>query len=68
MNMAGPTCRDDREEHRTDPPTQWFVAETDRGRRLKICFVLQDGHVHIKTAYEASDQVALLFTKKTTAK
>lgn len=42
---------DNREEHRTDPPTRWFVAETDYGRRLKIMDVfLEGGSVQIKSA------------------
>lgn len=42
---------DTREDHLTDPPTQWFIAETNYGRRLKVCFVFKQGNVYIKTAY-----------------
>lgn len=42
---------DSREDHTTDPPTLWFIAETDQGRLLKVCFVHQNGVTHIKTAY-----------------
>lgn len=53
---------DDREEHATDPPTRWFVAETDRGRRLKVIFVwYEDGRIHLKSAYEANNEVQALF-------
>ncbi|MGL5949401.1 MAG: hypothetical protein ACRCYV_10320 [Aeromonas sp.] len=48
---------DAREQHQTDPRTQWFIAETDYGRLLKVCFIYQartdgtGGDVIIKTAY-----------------
>lgn len=38
-NRIGNYLIDTREKNKTRPPTLWFVAETDRGRRLKICFV-----------------------------
>ena len=38
-NLEGVFLRDTREEHRTDPPTYWFISETNRRRILKVCFV-----------------------------
>jgi len=38
-NRTGRTLIDDREEHRTKPPTRWFIAETAAGRHLKIVFI-----------------------------
>ena len=56
MNRGGHYLKDTREKNQTIPPTLWFIAETNRGRRLKICFVPggpgnPDGPV-LKTAYE----------------
>lgn len=52
-NRTGRFLEDSREEHRTHPPTQWFIAETDTGKRLKVVFVEETlGGIHIKTAYE----------------
>jgi uncharacterized DUF497 family protein len=46
---------DIREEHLTDPPSKWFVAETDYGRKLKVVFIqTANGDIHIKTAYLAN--------------
>lgn len=45
---------DTREEHLTDPVTKWFIAETDLGRKLKVCFIQRDNVIEIKTAYEPS--------------
>ena len=45
-NRDGHYLRDEREEHKSDPPTQWFIAETDYGRKLKVVFVMKDGTVY----------------------
>ena len=50
-NREGGLLEDIREDHKTDPPTQWFIAETDYGRRLKIVFILKGGDIILKTAY-----------------
>lgn len=54
---------DDREEHRTDPPSKWFVAETDYGKALKIVFIqnVENGKIYIKTAYEATNEVIWIY-------
>lgn len=51
-NKCGFNLIDDRENHRTDPPSLYFVAETDKGRLLKIIFVYRDGKYYIKSAFE----------------
>lgn len=61
-NRRGLFLEDSREEHKTDPITQYFIAETDRRRKLKVCFVL-DGDIHIKTAFDPSEN-AVAFYKK----
>ncbi|MDY1548361.1 BrnT family toxin [Luteibacter sahnii] len=55
-NGEGLYFEDDREEHRTDPPTRWFMAPTNRDRMLKVCFMLKNGDIEIKTAFEPSSQ------------
>ncbi len=47
---------DQREEHLTDPPSQWFISETYYGRTLKIVFVMAGEDIFIKTAYEANEK------------
>lgn len=54
-NRCGFNLIDDREENRTDPPTLWFVAETNSGRQLKIVFVYRDGNIYLKSAYEPNE-------------
>jgi len=33
---------DNREEHKTDPATEWFISVTDYGRTLKIIYVQKE--------------------------
>ena len=54
---------DPREEHRTNPFTRWFVAETDYGRKLKIMYVPDSKGIHIKSAYDADQHIIDLFNK-----
>jgi len=50
-NREGGLLEDTREDHKSDPPTQWFIAETDYGRRLKVVFIFKDVNILLKTAY-----------------
>jgi hypothetical protein len=63
MNRCGRVCTDDREEHRTDPATQWFVSETHVGRLLKIVYVEDNEHVYLKSAYPATKVVQEMFNR-----
>lgn len=62
-NFHGQFMQDTRPDHKTDPITQWFIGETDYGRVLKVCFLLKDGHVYIKTAYEPNQSEIACFNR-----
>lgn len=62
-NRVGDYLVDDREEHKTDPATLWFVAETDRGRKLKICFIPRNKDLFIRTAYDANEDEIRIYNK-----
>lgn len=47
---------DTREEHQSDPPTRWFIAQTDFGRVLKIAFIPRGTEIHIRSAYDPSEE------------
>lgn len=59
INVEGEYLRDLREDHATDPPTWWFIAETNRKRKLKVCFMVRkletpngaETRIDIKTAF-----------------
>lgn len=62
INMDGNYLRDIREDHQTDPPTWWFVSETNRRRQLKVVFIArkvetpdgQQTRIDIKSAFPPS--------------
>jgi hypothetical protein len=57
-------CIDTRAWHATNPETRWFVAQTDRGRELKIVYIFHmSGLVEIKSAYSATPNVKRIYEK-----
>lgn len=51
-NIEGQFLLDTRAVHQSDPPTVWFIAETNDGRKLKIAFIQRGTTVTIRTAYD----------------
>lgn len=62
-NREGGLLEDSREDHKTDPPTQWFIAETDYGRRLKVVFILKHGDILLKTTYCPNQKEEAIYAK-----
>ncbi|MBS8233061.1 DUF4258 domain-containing protein [Marinobacter salarius] len=62
-NREGGLLEDTREDHKTDPPSQWFIAETDYGRRLKVVFILKNGDILLKTAYGPNQKEDTIYRK-----
>lgn len=63
FNVAGPYLEDTSEDNQTDPPTEWFLAETDRGRLLKVVFVFRDGNIYLKSAFDANEKSQHIYTE-----
>lgn len=55
-NKCGRLLTDNRALHKTKPPTLWFIAETNRGRVLKIVYIQIKMEIHLKTAYEPNEE------------
>lgn len=55
LNRHGPFFLEERPEHKTNPPSWWFVADTDTCRTLKVVFVGYSDHFAIKSAFEPED-------------
>lgn len=55
-NCTGKLLTDNREQHRTNPPTNWIIAETNQRRELKVCFIIIEGAIHIKSAFEPNEK------------
>lgn len=67
-NVDGQFLEDTRECHKTDPVTMWFIAETDKGRALKVCFVREENTekavtLYVKTAYEPNEDEVRIYDK-----
>ena len=62
-SRCGRYLTDTRARHATNPPILWFIAETDRGRLLKVVFVQTDGEVEIKTAYPPNETEIRIYEK-----
>lgn len=54
---------DDRPEHRTTPPTVWFIAHTNNRRLLKIVFINASSYKIVKSAYPPSNQTIRLYIR-----
>lgn len=54
FNSSEPYPIDKRPEHKTTPPTQYFIAPTFSGRYLKVVFILRlsEQKMIIKTAFD----------------
>jgi uncharacterized DUF497 family protein len=66
-NRTGGFLEDTREQHQTDPPTQWFIGETNSGRKLKVVFIQRQTAVgpqlDIRTAYEPNAEEIRIYEK-----
>ena len=63
-NRNGTFLRDTRERHQSDPPTRWFIAETDFGRKLKVVFIPRNGKtIIIRTAYGPNKEEMRIYLK-----
>ncbi len=66
-NRTRETIIDDREQHRNIPASEWFIAETDAGRRLKVVFIplLEDELAILRTAYPPNKIEERLYEQET---
>ena len=51
-NRMGKLLEDRRAKHATTPPTLWFLAPTNKGRKLKIVYVQNGPRVDLKSAFD----------------
>lgn len=64
FNRTKGLLEDTRVDHKTNPPTLWFIAETDHCRLLKIVFIeLPDGNYEIKTAYAPNENEVIIYER-----
>ena len=51
-NRLGKLLIDNRELRKTNPPTLWFLAKTNKGRLLKLVYIQKGNEVILKSAFE----------------
>ncbi|HEX4843141.1 MAG TPA: ADP-ribosyl-(dinitrogen reductase) hydrolase [Limnobacter sp.] len=65
MNREFSFLEDTREGRGTNPPTLWFIAETDQLRELKVVFVGHpDGTIELKSAFPPNDTEKSIYRKR----
>ena len=62
-NRTGKYLLDTREEHASNPPTRWFIAETDYGRKLKVVFIQDEEKTIIRSAFEPNGIEKTIYSK-----
>ncbi|MEE1981365.1 DUF4258 domain-containing protein [Shewanella xiamenensis] len=55
VNRTHTDLIDNREENRTDPPTKWFISETDKGLKLKVCYIQDGEDLFIKSVFPPNE-------------
>jgi hypothetical protein len=55
LEQRGKSSYDTRAKTKTIPPTLWFIALTNKNRKLKIAYIQKGDQVILKTAYEPND-------------
>jgi len=55
LNRLGNLLYDTRAKTKTIPPTLWFIALTNKNRKLKIVYIQKGSQLILKTAYEPND-------------
>ena len=63
LNRHGKLLHDTRALTKTDPPTLWFIAKTNKNRALKIVYILKDSKIILKTAYDPNEMELGIYTR-----
>ena len=65
-NWSGIPLIDDRKNHKTKPPTVWFISETCENKTLKIVgiFNKEMGVFNIKTAFDPDEWEVKLYASQ----
>lgn len=63
INRVGRLLIDTRENHKTDPPTLWFLSLTDRSRLLKVVYIQIGSTIHLKSAFSPNETEIEIFSR-----
>ncbi len=67
QNRQGKPLIDDREQHKTNPPTRWFLALTNDNRLLKVVYIWDGEEIYVKSAFEPNAKEIAVWKQKTGA-
>lgn len=62
-NIAGPLLIDDREDHKSDPPTLWFISRTNSDRLLKVAYIQNGAIITLKSCFEPNEIEMRIYSK-----
>lgn len=62
-NRLGRLLVDNRVLTKTNPPTLWFIACTNKARYLKIVYIQRGNIVELKTAYDPNDEETRIYRR-----
>ncbi len=62
-NRHGRLLVDNRALTKTNPPTLWFVACTNKGRSLKVVYIQKGNIVELKTAYDPNEEETRIYKR-----
>ena len=63
QNRCAGLLIDKREQHKSNPPTLWFIAPTNKGRRLKIVYIQNGIELHLKSAFDPNAEEERIYAK-----
>lgn len=63
LNRKGRLLVDNRVFTRTNPPTLWFIACTNKGRALKVVYIQKGEAIELKTAYDPNEEEARIYKR-----
>lgn len=65
-NIEGPLLIDSREDHKSDPPTLWFISRTNKNRILKVAYIQRGSSVYLRTCYEPNEAEMQIYSSHLT--
>lgn len=63
LNLSGKLLIDNRPIHKTNPPTLWFIACTNKGRMLKVAYIQKEQIIHLRSAFEPNDAEIAIYKR-----
>ena len=63
LNKNGKSLMDTRALTKTNPPTLWFIARTNKNRLLKIVYIQKNMQIILKTAYEPNEAELAIYAR-----